>query len=45
LILESLYCPLLCGDLIVEIKLDLGDFQTRLGLKETQLFVSSTTEM
>jgi hypothetical protein len=25
LILESLYCPLLCGDLIVETKLDLGD--------------------
>jgi hypothetical protein len=25
LILESLYCPLLCGDLIVEIELDLGD--------------------
>jgi hypothetical protein len=23
--LESLYCPLLCGDLIVEIELDLGD--------------------
>jgi hypothetical protein len=22
---ESLYCPLLCGDLIVEIELDLGD--------------------
>jgi hypothetical protein len=25
LISESLYCPLLYGDLIVEIKLDLGD--------------------
>jgi hypothetical protein len=25
LIPESLYCPLLCGDLIVESKLDLGD--------------------
>jgi hypothetical protein len=25
LILKSLYCPLLCGDLIVETKLDLGD--------------------
>jgi hypothetical protein len=25
LIPESLYCPLLCGDLIVETKLDLGD--------------------
>jgi hypothetical protein len=25
LITESLYCPLLCGDLIVETKLDLGD--------------------
>jgi hypothetical protein len=22
---ESLYCPLLCGDLIVETELDLGD--------------------
>jgi hypothetical protein len=26
LTLESLYCPLLYGDLIVEIKLDLGDY-------------------
>jgi hypothetical protein len=25
LILKSLYCPLLCGDLIVETELDLGD--------------------
>jgi hypothetical protein len=25
LIPESVYCPLLCGDLIVEIELDLGD--------------------
>jgi hypothetical protein len=25
LTLESLYCPLLCGDLIVETELDLGD--------------------
>jgi hypothetical protein len=25
LIPESLYCPLLCGDLIVETELDLGD--------------------
>jgi hypothetical protein len=25
LIQESLYCPLLCGDLIVETELDLGD--------------------
>jgi hypothetical protein len=25
LILESLYCPLLYGDLIVEAELDLGD--------------------
>jgi hypothetical protein len=25
LILKNLYCPLLCGDLIVEIELDLGD--------------------
>jgi hypothetical protein len=25
LISKSLYCPLLCGDLIVETKLDLGD--------------------
>jgi hypothetical protein len=25
LLLESLYCPLLCGDLIVETELDLGD--------------------
>jgi hypothetical protein len=25
LIPESLYCPLLCGDLIVEAELDLGD--------------------
>jgi hypothetical protein len=25
LILKSLYCPLLCGDLIVEAKLDLDD--------------------
>jgi hypothetical protein len=25
LTLESLYCPLICGDLIVETELDLGD--------------------
>jgi hypothetical protein len=41
---ETLYGPLLHGDLIVETKLDLGDHSGGLGLKETQLFVSSSME-
>jgi hypothetical protein len=31
--LESLYCPLLHGDLIVETKLDLGDRSSRYGVE------------
>jgi hypothetical protein len=42
---ESLYCPLLHGDLIVETELDLGDRSKRLGLKETRLFMSCSIEM
>jgi hypothetical protein len=41
---ETLYGPLLHGDLIVETELDLGDHSGGLGLKETQLFVSSSME-
>jgi hypothetical protein len=45
LISKSLYCPLLCGDLIVETELDLGDHSEWIRVKETRLFVSSRTEM
>jgi hypothetical protein len=41
---KKLYCPLLCEDLIVETKLDLGDCSEWIRVEIDQLFVSSITE-
>jgi hypothetical protein len=41
---ESLYCPLLCGDLIVETELDLGDRSERFRVERDQALCEHLNE-